>query len=308
MRERLLLPVFIPVGVALMIFLLIMSAGKILLEIDPKYATAVAIVGALAILFVSTLVASGPPIPRTQLYLLTSLPVAVVIATGLYLTVRPAETTLVGEAGAGAGTTVATQLSETATDNKFSEAAFTVPANTEITMSFENRGQALHNWNLLNVKDKDGKNVATQLLTGGKNETLKFTIDKPGTYDFQCDVHPTEMKGKLTVTEATAATGQATTGGPAGGNAIVATDNKFNVATVTIKANEPTTVNFQNKGSAVHNWHVLNVKDKDGKDVATKLLPGGQAETITFVIDKPGTYDFQCDAHPTEMKGKLTVQ
>jgi plastocyanin len=29
---------------------------------------------------------------------------------------------------------------------------------------------------------------------------------------------------------------------------------------------------------------------------------------VTFQIDTPGTYNFQCDVHPTEMKGALVVK
>jgi plastocyanin len=89
---------------------------------------------------------------------------------------------------------------------------------------------------------------------------------------------------------------------------IVATDNKFDTTRLTVPANQPVTVTLQNKGQAIHNWRVLNVKDTAGKDVATQLLPGGQSETITFTLAAPGTFDFQCDTHPAEMKGKLTVQ
>ena len=89
---------------------------------------------------------------------------------------------------------------------------------------------------------------------------------------------------------------------------VVATDNKFDPTKLTVPANQPVTVTLQNKGQAIHNWHVLNVNDATGTEVATQLLPAGQSETITFTLAVPGTYDFQCDTHPAEMKGSLTVQ
>lgn len=94
---------------------------------------------------------------------------------------------------------------------------------------------------------------------------------------------------------------------PAGAIVIVATDNKFDKTELTVRANQPVTLTLQNRGQAIHNWHVLNVKDKDGKEITTKLLSGGQSETITFTIAQTGTFDYQCDVHPTEMRGKLTV-
>ncbi len=314
MRERLVLPILIPVAAAGVIALLIFSASRILLAMDPRYAVPTALIIALGILGVSTLLAVGPRISRALLYLLTAVPASVVIAVGLYLAVRPGEEAAAGGGGPAPVTTVVM----TATDNKFSLTEISVPVNTEITFTLDNKGQALHNWHVLNVKDKDGKDITTTLLAGGKSETIKFTIAQTGTFDFQCDVHPVEMRGKLTVVAAVApatggapaaGAGPATGGGvPAGGTVIVATDNKFDKTQLTVKANEPVTLTLQNKGSAIHNWHVLNVKDKDGKDITTNLLSGGQSQTITFVIAQTGTFDYQCDVHPVEMRGKLTVQ
>lgn len=315
MRERLAMPLFIPLGALAVIFLLMFSVGKILFELDNQFvATAIAISIASLILLACTVLALAPRVATEKLYIFAGVPVALLIAIGLYLQVRPEAAT--GEGGAaGARPAAVTSVTEIATDNKFSVTATAVPANQEVTLQLENQGQALHNWRLLGAKDKDGKDVATQLLAAGKSETIKFTLAQAGTFDFRCDVHPTEMTGKLTVVEGGAAAGAA--GGAAasgaapaaaGGNTVVATDNKFDKTAMTVKANEETTVTFQNKGSALHNWHVLNVKDKSGKDVTTQLIGGGKTETVTFTITQAGTYDYQCDVHPVEMKGKLTVQ
>ncbi|HLZ72705.1 MAG TPA: cupredoxin domain-containing protein [Dehalococcoidia bacterium] len=90
-------------------------------------------------------------------------------------------------------------LTETATDNKYSETQFTVKANQPVALTLKNEGQAVHNWHLLDATDAGGKEIKGALLDPGKSETLDFTIAKPGTYHFQCDVHPTEMKGTLVV-------------------------------------------------------------------------------------------------------------
>src|SRR5438132_1093661 len=62
-----------------------------------------------------------------------------------------------------------------------------------------------------------------------------------------------------------------------------------------------------NKGSAVHNTHILNLQDASGSPVATKLLNPADQVDLMFTIDQPGTYNCQCDVHPTEMKGTITV-
>jgi plastocyanin len=97
-----------------------------------------------------------------------------------------------------AGGAASTQITVVATDNKFDKTALTVPAGKEVTITFENKGSAIHNWHLSGVKDQNGKDITTQLIAGGKTEALTFVIDKPGTYEYMCDVHP-EMRGKLMV-------------------------------------------------------------------------------------------------------------
>lgn len=87
-----------------------------------------------------------------------------------------------------------------------------------------------------------------------------------------------------------------------------ATDNKFDVTVAAVPANQQVTVQFNNKGNAIHNWHILNVKDTGGKDIATQLIPGGQSETLRFTVAQTGTYTFQCDVHPTDMVGTIFVQ
>ncbi len=94
---------------------------------------------------------------------------------------------------------VSTSLTQNATDNKFGDTAFAVPANQQVTLTFNNRGQAVHNFHVLNVKDKDGKDVDTTLINAGQSRTITFTFDKTGAYNFQCDVHPQDMKGILFV-------------------------------------------------------------------------------------------------------------
>ncbi|ADY53818.1 blue (type 1) copper domain protein [Pseudopedobacter saltans DSM 12145] len=42
----------------------------------------------------------------------------------------------------------------------------------------------------------------------------------------------------------------------------------------------------------------------------TKLLSGGESDSITFTLDKPGTYEFLCSfpGHATFMKGKIIAE
>jgi len=86
------------------------------------------------------------------------------------------------------------------------------------------------------------------------------------------------------------------------------TDNKFSIPDLTVKANQPVTINFDNKGTGIHNWDVVGQKDSAGNDLKSKLLNPGESQSLPFTISKPGKYNVQCDVHPADMKGTLTVQ
>lgn len=95
---------------------------------------------------------------------------------------------------------------------------------------------------------------------------------------------------------------------PPGALMITSRDNKFDKTELTLQAGVPVTLVVVNRGAAVHNFKITNVKSAEGKEIGTALLAGGKSEKITFTIDKPGTYTFQCDPHPAEMRGKIIVK
>jgi plastocyanin len=90
-------------------------------------------------------------------------------------------------------------LASTATDNIFSPTAYTITASETYTLTMSNAGQAIHNWHIIDAKNENGKDIATDLTSPHKASSVTFTIARPGVYHFQCDVHPDTMKGTLTV-------------------------------------------------------------------------------------------------------------
>ncbi len=251
---------------------------------------------------------------------------------------------------------VADKWTETTTDNKFSVTAMAIQGGTAATITVDNKGAAIHNWQALGpdgkvLKDDAGKDIGTALTDAGKTSTVTFTLSKTGVYKFQCQVHPAEMVGQLYVVDATGSTGgvppavtaspgsAAVSGTPSTGAAatvptqaarpensgaataagtvtgagantttLTTTDNKFSQTKLTVAAGKPFQLTVTNKGSALHNFHVLNGKDDNGSEIKTDLLAAGKSAAITFTISKKGTYNFQCDVHPTEMKGTVVVQ
>ncbi len=200
----------------------------------------------------------------------------------------------------------------TATDNKFDKATLTAPPETEVTFDFTNKGKAKHN---LSFYQAAGGAVIKEggIIDGGATEKVTFKTPAAGTYYFQCDLHPTEMKGTFEVKAGAAAPGAAAGGGGgegAGGVTVTGTDNKFDKTSLTASAGKEFAVTFANKGKVKHN---LSFYDKQNGSILVPgksegaIIDGGKSETLKFTPAAAGKFWFQCDLHPTEMKGELVV-
>lgn len=87
-----------------------------------------------------------------------------------------------------------TAFTITAKNVAFTPTKIDVPANQQLTVTFDNEDAGVaHN---LHFKTPDDNK--TDVKQGVDKETLTFTVAKAGTVDYMCDVHPT-MKGELTV-------------------------------------------------------------------------------------------------------------
>lgn len=78
---------------------------------------------------------------------------------------------------------------------KFSTSTLTARAG-RVTITYDNQDSAPpHN---LHVSG-NGVDEKTRIQTGPRTQRLTVTL-RPGTYRYVCDVHPSQMKGELTVT------------------------------------------------------------------------------------------------------------
>jgi len=59
-----------------------------------------------------------------------------------------------------------------------------IPAGQEITVEFRNIGAAIHDLVIQGTKFR-----SKQVVEGGKTDTFKIKIDKPGTYKLTCEYH-----------------------------------------------------------------------------------------------------------------------
>ena len=198
----------------------------------------------------------------------------------------------------------------TASDSKFDKATLEAPPATKISYELKNAGKVKHN---IHFMDKAGGDTLAEgaegkIIDGGATDTVSFTTPAAGNYYFQCDLHPDTMKGAFVVKPGAPVPGAAVapagdTG--AGGLTVTGTDNKFDKTKLDAAAGNVTIV-FKNAGKVKHN---LSVLDKKGGNslVDGKIIDGGQTDEVKFTAAAGGYY-FQCDLHPDQMTGAITVK
>jgi plastocyanin len=108
-------------------------------------------------------------------------------------------------AGAGAPAPGANQLTVSTPANaplSFDTTTLTAAAGAQVTVQYTNDSSLPHNWHLFDGADANAPSLAqTPIKSGpGDVETVQFTAPtQPGSYFYQCDVHPTMMTGQLVV-------------------------------------------------------------------------------------------------------------
>lgn len=84
-------------------------------------------------------------------------------------------------------------------DNFFEPKEITIPVNTEVEITVNNEGTAVHNMHVLS-KDQEGQDFTSDaIVTPGASSTFEVKFTKTGEYDFQCDYHLPDMVGVITV-------------------------------------------------------------------------------------------------------------
>ncbi|MGH2633860.1 MAG: cupredoxin domain-containing protein, partial [Tepidiformaceae bacterium] len=122
----------------------------------------------------------------------------------------PAATVTPPEAATSAASASAPQagsgdLTEEMKDNLFVTTQYTVKAGEKVTFALTNAGKVPHNMTIApangNFDDAAAVTSDPQIIGGGKTGTLVWQApNTPGTYNFRCDLHPTQMTGTITVT------------------------------------------------------------------------------------------------------------
>lgn len=86
---------------------------------------------------------------------------------------------------------------------------------------------------------------------------------------------------------------------------VAATNFAFSPAEIRVKQGDTVRITLTNNSTMSHDWRV------DEFTAATKIIQGGQQDTITFVASKTGQFEYYCSVgnhRQMGMKGTLIVE
>ncbi|MDQ3947331.1 MAG: plastocyanin/azurin family copper-binding protein [Actinomycetota bacterium] len=211
-RNRILVPLAIPLAATAVVIAVVFNFSRILLLLEERnsaaVATVVAMLVAAGVLFGSTYFSARREARTAGLTVLGAATVVLVFAGGYGLGAIQAEEGEGGGAAAAAGEAAAApaggEVNIVAKDPfTFEPEELTVAAG-KVTVNLENEGAIVHTFVFENVPGFE-KLVAsgTKRQAPGKGPTASGTVDlEPGTYIFYCDERGHRgagMEGKLTV-------------------------------------------------------------------------------------------------------------
>jgi plastocyanin len=299
-RERTTLPLGVPLGIFALVVFVVFLFSRILLNVPRQVAVAVALMTALNVLITCGIIALRKVEGATTFALLLVIAVPLVIGGSIaakIITVKePAK-----------HVPPPPPVAVSAKNLAFNPPNLTLPPDNA-TINFKNEDTAPHNVHIFDGPDGNAPSLfAGQIVNPGASATYKVPGLKAGsTYFFRCDVHPAQMTGKATV----AAAGTSAAGGKVSTGPILlgAANTAFAKSQLDVAANTPTKVILKNADSAPHNFDIISGPAPYAKPAAQPPLAQPGASVTYDIPGLPaGQYTFQCDIHPGNMKGTLTV-
>jgi plastocyanin len=220
--RRTALPLLIPVGVLAFVLLFIYGLSRVYLEIKGDGAVALAAGLSIAVLLVAAYFANNPRAPGWQIGGVIGLAALTLLGGTIWAVSEKDEGEATGAPSAQASPAPGGQPSGGAAGaaNEIDMADFvfkyqgadnptiSVPAGQATTFDIKNSGKALHNMHVASGGKFDtdicgpGDNNPCSdpnQIRAGQSAKITINIAQPGTYDFRCDFHPTQMTGKIEV-------------------------------------------------------------------------------------------------------------
>ncbi|HEU4760142.1 MAG TPA: cupredoxin domain-containing protein [Dehalococcoidia bacterium] len=217
-KERLALPLLVPMGAITFALLVIYGLSRIYLEVSKDVATPLAAGIAFGILLTAAYLAARPSIAVWQIGGIFAVAVALLVSGAIFAVVHENGKTAAETPTPAAGSPTPTggspvpggALTVTMGDSFFEfqgkqNPTIPVAAGQAVTIDLTNKGTATHN---MRIAGPDGKFEALgqplnddivsdpDIISGGATATITVNL-AAGTYDFRCDFHPTVMFGKI---------------------------------------------------------------------------------------------------------------
>ena len=246
LRDRLVMPILLPLGILAVIAAVLFGFSRILLSLTPTAATVTAIVVASGVV-ITAAVAAG----RKQVRLST-LGAMLGVTAGVAMLAGGVALAVVGgneEEGGGGEKPVVTLA---AANIAFEPTSLTVPAGEAFTLQFHNQdANTQHNVQIFDDPKFAGTPLFSGALVTGVRQT-DYEVDplEAGAYFFHCEVHPT-MTGEMQAVPSGGGGGGTGPSGPGGGGGVtvVAQSLAFDTATIELEP-VPTTITFENRTRA----------------------------------------------------------
>src|SRR6266511_3527591 len=297
-RDRVVLPILLPIVMLLVIAAVLFGFSRILLSLTADAATGIALVVALSILVVAAVVASRSVVRASSLAsMLGAIAGVAMLAGGIALI---AVGTGGEKEGGGSGGTVTISL--TAKGLAFDKTKLSVPAGNPFAIAFDNQDAGIqHDVQIFDNEGFTGTPLLNgEIVTGPAKVTYEAPALDPGTYFFHCSVHPAQMHGTI----------DATAGAPGGGGAkvtVAAQGLQFDTDRIELPA-APSIIHFENDDPGIqHNIAIFTDSSLGTNLFRGEIVTGPAAIDYRIPPLEPGTYYFHCDVHPT-MSGAVVVE
>ena len=316
-RNRLVLPIVIPIGILVVIGLVLFSFSRILLSVKPDAATATALVVAASVLAAAAMAAGRERVRGSTIGGMIGTVAGVAMLTGgvAIVAIGPAEEEVppfLASISAPSG----------AAANGFDPTTLSLPADVPIQLTFDNQddGQT-HNVVIFNGEDESAPQLFRGTpVVGVSSEPYPVPPLPAGTLFFHCEFHTATMTGTITAAPAPAGASPGPGGGsappppPGGGNAVsiqAVPVIKFSTSSLSWAADTSVTVTLDNQDAGnLHDFSLYRDEAYTDSIGKTDNVAAGSSGTVTVPSLPAGTYYFRCDLHPPPaypMFGTVTV-
>jgi plastocyanin len=300
LRDRLVMPIVLPLAILAVIAVALFGFSRILLSITPTAATVTAIVVAGGIVVTASTAAGRKQVRLSTLGAMLGVTAGVaMLAGGIALAVTGG-----AEEEAGGGERPVVALA--AVNIAFEPTSLTIPAGEAFTLRFHNQDAGTqHNVEIFDDPQFGGTPLfAGDVITGVREVDYAVDPIETGAYFFRCIVHP-NMTGEMQAEES--GTGEpAPGGGPGAGPTVVAQDIAFDTSTIELPS-APTTITFENRDAGVqHNIAIYSDSSLADELFNGELVTGPATVQYEVPALPPGDLYFQCVVHPN-MSGTVVV-